>query len=58
MCIPPVNEDPKKHFQILFDIKERLGLVDLSIGMSGDYIEALKFNPTYIRLGTILFGKK
>lgn len=58
MCIPPINENPKKHFQILFDIKEKLGLEDLSIGMSGDYLEALKFNPTYIRLGTILFGKK
>jgi PLP dependent protein len=58
MCIPPINENPKKHFKILFDIKEKLGLEDLSIGMSGDYLEALEFNPTYIRLGTILFGKK
>ena len=58
MCIPPVNENPTKHFQTLFDINQQLGFEDLSIGMSGDYLEALKFNPTYIRLGTILFGKK
>ena len=58
MCIPPINEDPKKHFQLIDSISKDLGLKGLSIGMSSDYIEALDFEPLYIRLGTILFGKR
>ena len=58
MCIPPVNEDPKKHFQLISTISSDLGLKGLSIGMSSDYLEALEFNPVYIRLGSILFGKR
>jgi len=58
MCIPPINEDPKKHFMLLQQINNNLGLSNLSIGMSGDYKLALEFNPAYIRLGTIIFGKR
>mgnify|MGYP003955390405 CR=1 FL=1 len=58
MCIPPIDEDPKKHFRLLKSLKEKFGLNELSMGMSSDYSEALEFNPTYIRLGTILFGKR
>ncbi len=58
MCIPPIKEDPKKHFKLMRDISTDLGLGGLSIGMSSDYLEAIEFNPTYIRLGTILFGKR
>ena len=58
MCIPPINENPKKHFQIISDLSKEIGKNDTSIGMSSDYMEALSFNPTYIRLGTVLFGKR
>lgn len=58
MCIPPINEDPKKHFMLLQQINNNLGLSNLSIGMSGDYKIALEFDPKYIRLGTLLFGKR
>ena len=58
MCIPPINEDPKKHFQFINSLSKDLGLGNPSIGMSSDYIEALTFNPQYIRLGTVLFGKR
>jgi len=58
MCIPPINEDPKKHFKLLYNLSKDLGLKGLSIGMSSDYIEALEYNPIYIRLGTALFGKR
>lgn len=58
MCIPPINQDPKKHFQLINTISKDLGLRGLSIGMSSDYLDALEFNPTYIRLGTVLFGNK
>jgi len=58
MCIPPVNEDPKKHFQLISNLSNDLELGGASIGMSSDYLDALAFNPQYIRLGTILFGKR
>ena len=58
MCIPPINEDPRKHFKLLYNLSNDLGLGGLSIGMSSDYLEALEFNPIFIRLGTVLFGKR
>ena len=58
MCIPPIDESPKKHFNILKEISKEVKIDKLSIGMSSDYEQALEFNPTYIRLGTILFGKR
>ncbi len=58
MCIPPIDEDPKLHFSMLKILANENNIKKLSIGMSSDYNEALEFNPTYIRLGTVLFGKR
>tara|TARA_B100000989_G_scaffold147469_1_gene109907 strand:+ start:40 stop:678 length:639 start_codon:yes stop_codon:yes gene_type:complete len=58
MCIPPIEEDPKHHFKILQNLAKKNDIAELSIGMSGDYKEALPFKPAYIRLGTILFGER
>jgi PLP dependent protein len=58
MCIPPIDEDPKKYFYQLSEMSKKNNLGGLSIGMSGDYLEALEFNPTYVRIGTMLFGKR
>ena len=58
MCIPPINQNPTKHFKIINDLTKECGLGRPSIGMSSDYEQALEFEPKYIRLGTILFGKR
>ena len=58
MCIPPVYDDPINHFSKLKSLADENKIDELSIGMSNDYEIALKFNPTYIRLGTLLFGKR
>tara|TARA_Y100001970_G_C14077766_1_gene772970 strand:+ start:147 stop:785 length:639 start_codon:yes stop_codon:yes gene_type:complete len=58
MCIPPIDEDALYHFNKLKILANENKIDKLSIGMSDDYEKALKFNPTYIRLGTILFGKR
>ena len=58
MCIPPLHDRPESHFEILTKLAKQNNLKQLSIGMSGDYLQAIKFNPTYIRLGTILFGER
>ena len=58
MCIPPIDEDPKKHFHIINELTEKFNLGRPSIGMSGDYHLALDYNPQYVRIGTALFGKR
>ena len=58
MCIPPINQSPTKHFQTIIDLTKECGLGRPSIGMSSDYEHALEFDPKYIRLGTVLFGKR
>ena len=58
MCIPPINESPKKHFQLIESLTKEFNLGNPSIGMSSDYLDALDFDPQYIRLGTVLFGKR
>ena len=58
MCIPPIDEDPKLHFNKLKLLAIENNIDELSIGMSDDYNSALQFKPKYIRLGTILFGKR
>ncbi len=58
MCIPPINEEPTYHFSKLKNLANENKINELSIGMSNDYEKALQFDPTYIRLGTILFGPR
>ena len=58
MCIPPINEDPHKHFSFLNKLASENNLSELSIGMSNDYTSAIEYNPSYIRLGTVLFGSR
>ena len=58
MCIPPIDQNPHDHFKTLKKLAIDNNLSEISIGMSNDYEAALDFNPTYIRLGTILFGKR
>tara|TARA_B100000886_G_scaffold229024_1_gene159705 strand:- start:1669 stop:2307 length:639 start_codon:yes stop_codon:yes gene_type:complete len=58
MCIPPIDDDPNYHFNQLQNLAKENSIDKLSIGMSGDYGAALSFKPAYIRLGTILFGKR
>ena len=56
MCIPPVNQDPVKYFVDLKKISERYNLPDLSMGMSSDYIEAIKCGSTFVRIGSAIFN--
>ena len=58
MCIPPINDDPTKHFIILKNLAEKKNLQFLSMGMSADYKKALMLGATHIRIGTLLFGSR
>jgi PLP dependent protein len=58
MCIPPFDEEPAMHFALLAKIAARLGLKELSMGMSGDFAKAIAFGATYVRIGTAIFGAR
>ncbi len=58
MCIPPVSEDPRPHFQMLHQMADRNGLKELSMGMSGDFETAIAEGATYVRVGSAIFGTR
>ena len=58
MCLPPIDEDPRKHFTKLADLGKKFNLNYLSMGMSGDYQVALECGATHIRIGTHIFGER
>lgn len=58
MCIPPVDEEPSLHFQLLAEIAKRNGLSGLSMGMSGDFEIAAQFGATHVRVGSAIFGAR
>jgi len=58
MCIPPLDEEPAMHFALLAKIAARLGIEQLSMGMSGDFARAVQFGATYVRIGTAIFGAR
>lgn len=58
MCIPPFDEEPALHFALLAKIAKRLGLAELSMGMSSDYVTAIQFGATYVRVGSSIFGAR
>ena len=58
MCIPPFNEDSSKYFQQMKELNNKLNLVELSMGMSSDYLNAIQNNSTYVRIGSSIFGER
>ena len=58
MCIPPEDKNPDDYFKKLNSLNNSLGLNELSMGMSSDYISAINNNATYLRIGSEIFGKR
>ena len=58
MVIPPVDKDAKKYFKSLNELSRSLALESMSMGMSADYIDAIKHGSTFIRLGSSIFGSR
>jgi len=58
MCLPPISDDPEKYFLRMNFLNKKLNFKELSMGMSSDYLEAIKHNSTYLRIGTYIFGKR
>ena len=58
MCIPPFEDDPLPHFAKLAALGGELGLPELSMGMSGDFEEAIGAGATIVRVGSAIFGSR
>ena len=58
MCIPPNDQNTKKYFFEMNRINQELNFKELSMGMSGDYLEAVKNSATYVRVGSKIFGSR
>ena len=58
MCIPPFDQDSKKYFEEMSVLNKKLNLNDLSMGMSSDYLEAINYSATYLRIGSSIFGNR
>jgi pyridoxal phosphate enzyme (YggS family) len=58
MCIPPVNIDPESYFDEMNKLNKTLGFNELSMGMSSDFLIAVKHFSTYVRIGSSIFGKR
>ena len=58
MCIPPANIDPERYFEEMNKLNKNLYLSELSMGMSSDFLKAIKHFSTYVRIGSGIFGTR
>lgn len=58
MCIPPVDEDADTHFSLLAKLADEVGLAKLSMGMSADFMTAIRYGTTHVRVGSAIFGER
>jgi pyridoxal phosphate enzyme (YggS family) len=58
MCIPPANVDPNLYFEQMSSLNKSFGFKELSMGMSSDFLDAIKHSATYVRIGSSIFGHR
>ena len=58
MCIPPIDDDPKVSFSKMSKLKEKMNFKEISMGMSSDYLDAVKYNSSFLRIGSSIFGPR
>ena len=58
MCIPPFGEDSTTFFSQMKELNNKINLDEISMGMSSDYLNAIEFNATYLRIGSNIFGQR
>jgi len=58
MCIPPNDNEPEKYFKELNRLNKKFNFTDLSMGMSSDYLNAIKYGSTFVRIGSKIFGNR
>jgi len=58
MCIPPISKNVELYFGKMLELKNLTGLKELSMGMSADYLEAVKYSSSFVRIGSKIFGPR
>ena len=58
MAIPPNDKETDKHFKKISELNKQFNFQHLSIGMSNDYLNAIKYGATYVRIGSAIFGSR
>jgi len=58
MCIPPADIDPEEHFEEMNKLNKNLNFLELSMGMSSDFLKAAKHYSTHVRIGSSIFGQR
>ena len=58
MVIPPNDNNPEKYFKLMYELNKSLALHELSMGMSADYLEAVKYGSSFVRVGSSIFGER
>ena len=58
MCLPPNDNEPEIYFSEMKKLNQELGLNEISMGMSDDYLIALKYHSTFLRIGSKIFGQR
>lgn len=58
MCIPPEGKDPKPYFNHILELNKKICLNELSMGMTNDYMEAIEYKSSFLRIGSGIFGKR
>ena len=58
MCLPPINQDSNIFFSEMSKINKDLKFKELSMGMSDDYLKAIEYSATYLRIGSKIFGQR
>ena len=58
MCLPPNDENTKMYFSEMQKLTKEFNLKELSLGMSNDYLEAVQYGSTFIRIGSKIFGQR
>ena len=58
MCLPPIDNNPEIFFSEMKKITNILKINDISMGMSSDYLKAVEYSSTYLRIGSKIFGAR
>ena len=58
MCLPPKNKEPSIYFEEMNYLLKKTNLKELSMGMSSDYLDAINYNSSYVRIGSSIFGSR
>ena len=58
MCIPPIDGDTRFYFKKMLELKNVYHFKELSMGMSSDYLEAIAYESSFLRIGSSIFGNR